>query len=454
MSRVLLVNIILTGRTGTEVVCCETARGLRDRNHDVAVYIQRGGRTADELRVEGFQVVTDLQELKVTPDIIQANQTYPLLEAVTRFPTVPAISICHDSTVWFNEPIDLPVIHRHIAVDLACRDRIITRLPHLHDHTDLLHNAVDLGRFLQRGPLPAKPNHALIITKNAKYLEALRTACEQCGLEVDVIGPAVDNEVDDLPTRLRNYDLVFATARSALEAIATGCAVIVVGGHGLAGLVTRANVSSWRENNFGLRLLSRAISPEAVVAEIDHYDAADARSASAFVREHSSLKRYLDRLEVIHQEVMRREPVNDGLLFLRMGQAARALVQAQATQSENDWTNAWRDRELAFQTRSAAREAERTTDFERRLTGLRAQFEAQARQREAEFRAEVEEQTLQREAAFQAEFEAQARQREATFQAEFDAYRDWVAPRNIGRRTIYKVRRVLSGLLFPRNNDT
>ena len=50
MSRVLLVTIILTGRSGTEVVCCETARGLRRRNHEVVIYTQQDGPTADQLR--------------------------------------------------------------------------------------------------------------------------------------------------------------------------------------------------------------------------------------------------------------------------------------------------------------------------------------------------------------------------------------------------------------------
>ena len=86
MSRVLLVTIILTGRTGTEVVCCETARGLRKRNHDVIIHTQRDGPTADQLRAEGFQVTTDLASLTFVPDVIQANQTYPLLEAIGRFP--------------------------------------------------------------------------------------------------------------------------------------------------------------------------------------------------------------------------------------------------------------------------------------------------------------------------------------------------------------------------------
>ena len=42
----------------------------------------------------------------------------------------------------------------------------------------------------------------------------------------------------------RRHDLVFASARSALEAMATGCAVIVLDGRGFAGLVTHDVVSN------------------------------------------------------------------------------------------------------------------------------------------------------------------------------------------------------------------
>src|SRR5262245_61548498 len=105
MSRVLLVTITLTGRSGTEVVCSETAHALRRRGHAVSIYVQRDGVTGNSLRADGFEVVTDLAALRSIPDVIQANQTYPLLEAVARFPDVPAISVCHDARVWFNEPI-------------------------------------------------------------------------------------------------------------------------------------------------------------------------------------------------------------------------------------------------------------------------------------------------------------------------------------------------------------
>jgi hypothetical protein len=428
MARVLLVTIVLSGRTGTEVVCCETARGLRARGHNVSIYAQRDGATAGHLRAEGFEVVTDLAALSTTPDIVQANQTYPLLEAVGRFSAVPAISICHDATAWFNEPIDLPSIGRHVAVDRACRDRIAARLPHHAERIEVLHNAVDLDRFQQRGPLPAKPKRALIIAKNTRDLDPIVAACRRRAIEFDVVGSAVGREMGDLPRRLHETDLVFATARSALEAIAVGCAVIVIDGRGLAGLATADTVASWREDNFGRRLLSRAIAVDSIAAEIDRYDPGDARSASDFVRRNSSLDRYLDRLEAVHREAIAapRAILADDERSYRLAQAGRALVEAYIAQSEIDWTKAMQARER---------------DFAKRL----ADYEASAQIRETELRAELEQRTRTWEAAFRREFETRMGAREATFQAEFDAYRDWVAPRNVARRIIRKVRRALIG---------
>ena len=47
------------------------------------------------------------------PDIIQANQTYPLIEAFALFPDVPVLSICHDATIWFNKSFELPSICKY-----------------------------------------------------------------------------------------------------------------------------------------------------------------------------------------------------------------------------------------------------------------------------------------------------------------------------------------------------
>jgi hypothetical protein len=66
-------------------------------------------RQADSLalRDAGFIVVTDIRSVPWEPDVIQANQTYPLIEAFARFPNVPILSICHDAKIWHSEPVNL-----------------------------------------------------------------------------------------------------------------------------------------------------------------------------------------------------------------------------------------------------------------------------------------------------------------------------------------------------------
>src|SRR4051794_19062655 len=129
--RILLVNVGLVGRSGTEIVTFETAAGLRSRRYDVAIFAPQQGPFAEVVRGEGFDVLADIDAVPWTPDLIQANQSFPLIEAIGTFPKVPVISICHDSTAWWSAPVDISTIRKHAAVDHATRDRIIQSFPHL-----------------------------------------------------------------------------------------------------------------------------------------------------------------------------------------------------------------------------------------------------------------------------------------------------------------------------------
>ena len=340
MSRILIVTIGLVDRSGTEVVTFETAHGLRRRGHDVAIFTPEIGPLAHALLREGFPVVDDLAALPWTPTIIQANQTFPLLEVIARFPDVPVLSICHDATIWYNEPLDLPTIFKHAAVSLACRDRILGRLPHLADNVELLHNAVDLGAYRTRGALAAQPRRALL-SHHGNHMPAVRAACAHLGLEVDALGAGAGQVVADLPARLVHYDIVFAIGRMALEAMAVGCAVVVVGGRGLAGLTTTDTVSSWRDHNFGFVLLTRPVSVDALVTEISRYDAVDAAQVSEFIRRHSSLDSYLDRLEAIHREILAgsaASPKDRDASIIALGKAFRPLASALESQVRAEMT--------------------------------------------------------------------------------------------------------------------
>ncbi len=132
---------------------------------------------------------------------------------------MPVLSICHDATIWFNEPLELPSICKYAAVSLACRGRVVERFPHLANEVELLHNAVDLEAFGPHAPLPVRPQRALILSHSNSHIPAIRAACATIGVKVDALGSGVRNVVADLPTRLVQYDLVFAIGRMALEAL-------------------------------------------------------------------------------------------------------------------------------------------------------------------------------------------------------------------------------------------
>ena len=302
--RVLATNCSLRNRSGTEVVTIDLALGLKRRGYEVAVFAPLIGLSADILRNQDIVVTDRLENLPWKPDIIHGHHNHVLAAALAFFPETPSLFVCHSAAYWFDGPPLLPRVRRFCAVDEACRARLSVEVGCAEEAIDFLPNAVVLELFSPRALLPAKPRSALLLTKNSSHIPAVRSAARQMDLELDEIGNPFGLEVDDLHVRLRQYDVVFATARMAIEAIAVGCAVVVVDGRGLAGLATFAVVDEWRRNNFGLRLLTRPPTTESIMAEICRYDAHDASRVSGRIRDVASLSTHLDRVETIYRDVL------------------------------------------------------------------------------------------------------------------------------------------------------
>jgi hypothetical protein len=301
--RVLTTNCAMRGRSGSEIVTIDLASGLRQRGHEVAVFAPLLGPSADILRRSDITVTDRLEDVPWTPEVIHGHHNHVLACALAYFSDSPGLFVCHSAAFWFDGPPRLPRVRRICAVDEACRARVVEETGYPREEIVLLTNAVDTDLFAPREPLPAKPARALLLTKNDAHVAAVRQAARQSGLVLDEIGTAFGREVDDLHVRLRDYDVVFATARMALEAMAVGCAVVVVDGRGLAGLATTATVDTWRIRNFGVSLLTRSPSAEAIAADIARYDAADAARVSQRIRAVATLPAYLDHVEALHREV-------------------------------------------------------------------------------------------------------------------------------------------------------
>lgn len=305
--RVLITNLHFSYNSGSEVVVELLADGLRRAGHTPMLLAADLGRQAFAARERGHIVVDRVTAIPAQPDIIHAQHATVALAAFAAFPDVPAVFSCHSAVFEVEAPRPHPQIRRWIAVDNLCRDKCLSRgVP--SEHLSVIHNAVDLERFARRAALPQRPARALLLTKNTGHHDAVGEACAGAGIALDALGPAVGKVSTELERELRAYDLVFATARMALEAAAVGCAVIVCDGRGFAGMLTSANLQHWRSMNFGVGLLTRPTTAEVVRHAIDRYDADDAGAVTDMVRADASLEAFVARHLAVYTRALADPP--------------------------------------------------------------------------------------------------------------------------------------------------
>lgn len=325
--RVLLTNNTLADRSGTELYLRDVALGLLARGHSPIAYSTRLGAVAADLRRATVPVADSLDALGAPPQIIHGHHHLETTEAALRFPRTPVISFCHGWLPWEEMPAALPNVARHVAVDRTCRDRLVDEHGIAPERVTLLYNFVDLRRFCERAALPALPGRALVFSNLAgrhSHLEAVREACSRRGIAVEVAG-AASTVLERPEEALGGYDLVFAKARCAMEAMATGCAVVLCDRAGAGPLVTSRDFAALRELNFGIRALQSPVTADALGREIDRFDAADAAQVCRLMRAHGDLERRLDELLAIYEAVLREPRPDPGLE--EMARAAAAYLR-------------------------------------------------------------------------------------------------------------------------------
>jgi hypothetical protein len=301
--RILLTNYQISTRSGSELYVWDLATGLLARGHEPFVYAPILGRLAHELRSATIPVVADLRQVSAAPDLIHGHHNHELMTALMHFPHVPAVRVCHG---WSDEPVQqFPRILRYVAVDHTVKDRMVSEWAVPIDRVRVMLNFVDTTRFVSRGPLPDRPARALVFNNHAaQHVEIVRQACAQLGVTVDAVGASVGRVADEPERILGEYDLVFAKARCAIEAMAAGTAVVVCDQAGMGPLVTSTNVEDLRRLNFGVRTLREPLSVESLIREISRYDANDATLVSRRIRETARLDLALEAWIDLYNEVI------------------------------------------------------------------------------------------------------------------------------------------------------
>src|SRR5688572_6673820 len=112
--RILITNNTLATRAGSELYVRDLAIELRRRGHEPIAYSPLLGAVAEDLRAATVPVTNDLGTIRLRPDIIHGQHHLETMTALTHFPGVPAINVCHGWIPWQEIPLQHPRIGRYV----------------------------------------------------------------------------------------------------------------------------------------------------------------------------------------------------------------------------------------------------------------------------------------------------------------------------------------------------
>ncbi len=304
--KILLTNNALCNRAGTELYIRDMAMKLQKLGHQPFVFSTVLGRVANEIREASIPVVHDLNGLSITPDIIHGQHHLETMIAMHHFPSVPAVYFCHGWKPWQEAPPKSSRILRYIAIDNATYERLHIEHGISEDKIEVIFNFADLERFKLKRVLPMKPKKALFYSNyaQANNIMPLIMACREADLDLDIVGLGMQNPSQNPEDLLREYDIVFARGRSAIEAMAVGCAVVLLDSIRSGPMVTSDNVEPLRLANFGIRTREEILNVQAILKEINRYNPKDAKQVSLTIRALSGLNLAIENILQTYQDAI------------------------------------------------------------------------------------------------------------------------------------------------------
>lgn len=284
---ILITNHGLDARAGTELYVRDLALGLNAAGHAPVCFAPVLGTVANEIRAAGIEVTDTLDGL-ATPDILHCHHHHTTALACLAFPQTPALFVCHGVLPWQEAPLArFSNIRRWAAVSEACRRKLLDAgVP--DDRIVLRLNGFDDARFTSSETAAGDPDRqarALLFSNIAQPADLIpfRAACAAHGMRLDHAGRAgkvLGAPEDELP----RYGLVFAKGRAAIEAMASGCAVILADYGKTGPLVTTTNFDTLRQENFGIAVITDPPDEAALRTSISQIDWEDAAKVSARIR--------------------------------------------------------------------------------------------------------------------------------------------------------------------------
>jgi len=327
--KILIANVWIGGRSGSEVHTKELAIGLRRRGHSCTVFVGQLKQVDEDVRVlrEAGVIVTEKPNPDEIPDVIVGHHLRETTLACLLYPSTPAIQVCHDATSERDRAAGADIVQAWGAVDAFCQERFVLETGLPSEKIPLTFNPIDLLLFPAREmPSRTPPRKAALFFSCAStpiILTTIRHACERQGIALDVIGPGIRFEQD--PGRvLAGYDLVFGKARCAIEAMASGAHIILCAPEGIGPEVSLSNFHELRRRNFGRSLLTEPMGSALLERRILGLKSATTAELTRLIRHYNSTEKLAEHMEALLQSIASVE-VDRAVVRIRLRQASQRL---------------------------------------------------------------------------------------------------------------------------------
>ena len=305
--KILITNNTLAKLGGSEWVVIELAKALISRGHDVVACSSQIGEAGSLLRGMSVLTIPDPLDSPFKPDVIHGQHHLDTMRALCAFPDVPAIYHCHGYMPWVEDPPIHPRIRYYAGMCSSISKRICLSLGLTDQKVKTVPNWVDLGRFrFVRNPAQ-KPQKALLylrsFDRNGWHASQLCHALETMDIKLDLWLPRGDTLAPEVV--LPEYDIVLASGRSAVEAMASGCAVLPISPSSCLDLVDPSNFDLFQSQNFSPKLSAGHFNAQAIINAISSYDPGRVAAVTATVRSKCALDAAVDVLESLYMKTVK-----------------------------------------------------------------------------------------------------------------------------------------------------
>lgn len=270
--KILITNVWLSQRGGTEMYVRWLSTTLHRMGHEVTCFTPVQGEVSEEIARFGVRVTSDVDAIRVEHfDVIHAHHRTPSAVVRQAFPDTPMIFVAHGTEPAEEQPQTelLPNV-RYLAISEGVQHNL--RYRHGITDVDVIRNPIDMMEFRSHRSINAIPQRAILLKNaiDAADFDIMATFFRRHGIEFDVVG--AHKSRTDVVGAINEADVVISWGRGALEALACERAVIAYGhDHLVDGMITIDNFYGLRTRSFNGRVGRHVLRRKTLSRQLELY---------------------------------------------------------------------------------------------------------------------------------------------------------------------------------------